>query len=120
MPPSEAMPLASEITAPPSMEIFLSCPAARNANHLPSGENTGFTAPSDPAMATGEAPLKSRRYKREPSEVLALSTMRVPSREIATLRQLELSEVPGGGFTVKRITGDSCFAPRCSKLAATK
>src|SRR5450755_341871 len=100
MPPSEVMPLASETTVPPSMEIFLSCPPARKASHLPSGENTGFTAPSEPAIATGEAPFKSRRYKREPSEVLALRTMRVPSREIATLRQLELSEVPGGGLTV--------------------
>src|SRR6202165_6267171 len=88
---------------PPSSEIFFSLPAAKNASHLPSGENAGFTAPSDPPMGTAEAEFMSRRYRRGPSELLALRAMRVPSREIATVRRTGLRDGPGGGRIAKRI-----------------
>jgi len=45
---------------PPSSEIFFNLPPAKNASHLPSGENDGFTAPSDPAIGTAEAEFMSR------------------------------------------------------------
>src|ERR1700732_1206352 len=103
---------------PPSSEILFSLPAAKKASHLPSGENAGFTAPSDPAMGTAEAEFMSRRYRRGPSELLALRAMRVPSREIATVRSTELRDVPGGGRIAKRIGRFSRKLPGRSRFAS--
>ena len=88
---------------PPSSEIFFSLPAAKKASHLPSGENAGFTAPSDPRWARRKPNSCRDDTSRGPSELLALSAMRVPSREIATARSTELRDVPGGGRIAKRI-----------------
>ena len=90
-------PSAMVTGAPPSSEIFFCFPPAKKATDLPSGEKTGLTAPSVPAMATGDEAFNSRRKSREPSALLALMAMRKPSGEIATFRSFELSEVPTGG-----------------------
>ena len=105
---------------PPSSEIFFSLPFAKKASHLPSGENVGFTPPSDPLIGLAFAEFISRWYSRGPSELLALKAMRVPSREIATARNTELREVPGGGRIAKRIGGFSCAPPECRRFASKK
>src|SRR6202049_1803546 len=105
---------------PPSSEIFFSFPAAKKASHLPSGENTGFTAPPDPPMGTAEAEFMSRRYRRGPSELLAPSAMRVRLHEIGHGRRTELRDVPGGGRIAKRIGRFSRALPGCSKFASKK
>ena len=71
-PPTAPEALTNVRDDPPSMSIRLSCPSAKNATDLLSGDQNGKRAPSVPGSTRGDTVLSGRSHKRDwPSDVAA-------------------------------------------------